>query len=264
MSLQSFAKQTQRYTTENLPTILTIVGVVGTGATAFLTGKASFKAAEILRDAKIEKALSSNDDVVDPPKLTKGEVFKLVWLSYLPAAGAGAVTVSSIVFAHRINTKRAAALVAAYTASERAYSEYKDKVLEKVGKNKEQVVRDEIAQDKTSRTHVNEEHIYVTKGGNTLCIDAYSGRPFRSSMEALKKVQNDLNYKIINGRDCVSLSEFYSEVGLPKTKHSDDVGWNDENLIDLYIPTTMSETDEPALLVDFATSPVPNFYRSHS
>ena len=70
--------QGQRFAKENASTILTAAGVVGTVATAVLTGQASYKAAELIaleRDL-IEEAGEETGLELD---LTKIEKVKVVW-----------------------------------------------------------------------------------------------------------------------------------------------------------------------------------------
>ena len=254
MNLNLITKRVERLIVTNAPVILTGVGVAGTLATAYLTGRASFKAAEILREEKDERIANVQ------PEITKKEIALLVGPQYLPAIGVSAVTIASIIFANRISTKRAMAMAAAYAVSEKTLSEYKDKVKEHFGEGKEQKIRQEIAQDRVTAQAPRE--ILITGSGEVLCHDLYSGRYFRSSMESLKKAQNDLNYQLLND-GYASLTEFYSLIGLTKTKFSDGVGWNSDRQLELVFASTLSEEDQPCLTVDFFTAPSVDYYKSY-
>ncbi len=48
MTFHEFAKRTEKLVADNSPAILTAWGVTGTLTTAYLTGKASFRAADLL------------------------------------------------------------------------------------------------------------------------------------------------------------------------------------------------------------------------
>src|SRR5690349_5429579 len=97
-----------KFTADNSPTILTALGAVGTLTTAYLAGKASFKAAQILDDYDTISIQENR-----PPLDAKDKV-AVVWKLYIPAASTAIVTVTSIILANRIGTRRAAALAAAY------------------------------------------------------------------------------------------------------------------------------------------------------
>lgn len=254
MNLSNITSKTSKIVSDNSPAILTAMGVTGLVATAYLTGKASFKAAEI-----IDKIESVEGTAGDRGSLLK-ERTALVWKLYIPAFGVGSMSVAAIVFANRIGTRRTAAMTAAYAISERAYSEYKDKVVETIGKNKEKKVRDEVAQD---RVHAlpKDQAIIVTNGGDQIFMDAYSGRTFMSTMEDVKQAQNKLNHEVIN-QGYASLSDLYAHLGLSPTKVSDDVGWNSDKLMEMTFHTTFTDDMKSCIVVDFNVAPVRSFFRT--
>lgn len=261
MNLNEIIKQAQKLAIDNSPAILTAIGVTGTLTTAYLTGKASFKAAKILSDMQYTENINRGAGEIRHELSTK-EKAKLIWKLYIPAISTGVITCTAVVFANRIGSRRAAAMAAAFSLSERAFDEYKGKIVETIGKNKERAVHDEIAQDRVTNNPVSKNQVIVTGSGDVLCYDMYTGRYFESSMEKLNKARNDLNYDIIND-GYASLTDFYSKIRLSGTKNSDDVGWRSDRLLELIITTTMSEDNRPCLAMDFAVAPVPNYFRVH-
>jgi len=234
---------------DNSPAILTAVGVTGALTTAYLTGKASFKAALILND---------NDHY---GQADVKEMFQLTWKCYIPAAITAALTISAIIGANRIGTRRAAALAAAYAISERAFEEYKTKIIEKLGPKKEQEARDEIAQDRVDRNPVGSQEIIIAGAGTVLCHEAYTGRYFLSDMETLRKAQNDINAQVLSD-SYASLTDFYDLIGLPHTANSDEVGWNSDKLMDLKFSAVISQDGRsPCISIDFTVHPVRHYYR---
>src|SRR5215475_10887966 len=124
-------KKASTLVTDNATNILTGLGITGVVTTAYFTGKASFKAAEVIRE--IEEA-----EVEGNPKVeTTFDKVKLVWPFYIPAASVGVTTVTSIFLANRVASKKMTALAVASGISERALQEYKAKVIQKFGENKE-------------------------------------------------------------------------------------------------------------------------------
>lgn len=256
MTLIEIAKKAEKLAVDNSPAILTAIGVTGTLTTAFLTGKASFKAAEIIAD---EQYQMDHNQVEVRNELESKEKLVLVWKLYIPAVGTGFLTVVCIIFANHIGTRRAAAVAAAYTISEKAFSEYKEKVVERLGTPKEQKIRDEVAQDRVNKNPGGRD-IVVTGGGEVLCYEAFTGRYFKSDMETLKKAQNDLNYTILND-GYASLSDFYSKIDLPGTSFSEEVGWTSDKLLELNFSTVLSEDGRPCISIDFMTAPVRDYYK---
>lgn len=256
MSFMTAVKKLEKFTMDNSPLILTAIGVTGTITTAILTGKASYKAAYILEDERVAN-LRRGDDA-----LTNREKFELIWKLYIPAAGVGTMTVVSIIGANRIGTRRAAAMAAAYSISERAFDEYREKVVEKLGAKKEREARDEIAQSKVDRDPPGNSKLVVMGSGEVLCKDAWSGRYFTSDMESMKKAQNDTNHEVLTF-GYASLTDFYNRLGLEPTKESDEVGWNSDKPLELYFSTTIADDERPCLVMDFTVSPVRNYFRTH-
>lgn len=252
MIFATLAKKGQAFVTENASTLLTGVGVAGTITTAVLTGRASYKSAYMISHAKHERSLMTED------KMDKVDVIKLVGPQFIPPIGVGGVTIASIIYANRISAKQAAAMAAAYTLSEKTFSDYKEKVVEKLGIKKEEAVRDELAKE---RIDANPPSTLIVVGdGDVLCFDALSGRYFKSSVEKLKRAENEVNADIVTG-DGASLSRFYDEIELPQTVYSDAVGWNLDNRCELQLSTIMTDDGRPCISVDFAGLPKPDYMK---
>lgn len=235
----------EKFTVDNSPQILTAIGVTGTITTAYLTAKATFKAADKIAFEQV--ALDKHDK---SHELSNKEKAKIVWTLYLPPAVAGTATVVCIIGANRIGSRRAAAMAAAYSLSQKGFEEYKEKVIEKLGKNKERAARDEIAQEHVDRNPVGKNEIIVTGGGEVLCYDKYTGRYFVSSMEALRKAENDINFYILNN-DYANLNDFYRLIGLPTVPVGEEVGWTPEFNFEILFSTTISENGKPCIVTDY-------------
>ena len=260
MSLSQVAKKFEKLLTDNSPVLLTSVGVAGTVATAVLTGKASFEAAKIIHDAEytVPPPEKFDGDLMWTPLYFKEKV-ELVWPLYIPPVVVGAGTVSAIVLANRIGTRRAAAMAAAYTISEKAYTEYREKVAEKIGEAKEQEVRDEIAQQRVNANPPNNE-VIIVDNGDVLFLESYTGRYFKSSMETVKKALNDTNYQMYSDM-YASLGDFQQRVGLPRTSLSEEVGWTVEDKIDLEFSATLTEDQRPCIVMSYIVAPIRDYHR---
>jgi hypothetical protein len=258
MTLTGILARTEKLLADNSPQILTALGVAGTVTTAILTGKASFKAAQILNEVNPDHIAVYPDE---PGEYTVKEKVKLTWKLYLPPVAVGALTVASIITASRIGTRRAAAMAAAYAVSERAFSEYKEQVIKKFGEVKEQNVRDSVRQEQMNKNPVSDRQIIIA-GGNVLCYEPYTDRYFDSDMESIKKAQNDLNYRI-NNNWYASLSEFYDLVGLPHTHISDELGWKADKLLDIDFGHALATDGRPCLVINYVVEPIRDYYKVH-
>lgn len=256
ISIGDFTKRVGKLAQDNSPAILTAVGVAGTLSTAFLTGRASFKAADLIRYGEYGSIGNTKHRSFTPK-----EKFKLVWRFYVPAACSAGLTVAAIIFACQIGTRRAAAMAAAYTISEKAFAEYREKVVEKIGENKERQVRDELAQDRVAQNPPSSNQVLLAAGGNVLCHEAFTGRYFRCDIETLRQAQNTINYRVLND-SYASLTDFYNLIGLPSTTMSDDLGWNsDDQMLDLIFSAVMAEDGQPAISMEYRVKPIRNYWK---
>lgn len=253
-------KQLEKLAIDNSPVLLTAIGVVGTIGTAVLTHKAATKA-EQLRQQEYDDRLAVTG-LTGFVKPTKREHFDMTWKLYIPPVVSGALTISAIVGANHIGSKRAAAVAAAYTISEKAYSEYKEKVIERIGENEERKVREDIVRDRVRDNPPNEGNVLMVGSGDHLFLEMYTGRYFRSSMEEVKKAINEVNYQI-NTHGYASVSDFYDLVNLPRTVVSDQMGWNSDKLMDVDFQAVLSEDGQPCVGINFMTGPVRNHDRFH-
>ena len=183
----------------------------------------------------------------------------MCWKYFIPAVGTGAFAITCIIAANRIHTRRAAALASAYSLSQQFFKEYKDKVLEKIGDKKEQEVRDEVAQERVTKTPPG-EIVFVT--GQVLCYDMRTGRYFQSDLESLRKAENDINYEI-NNAYYASLGDFYDLIGLAPTDECNEIGWNSDTKFTIDYSTTMSPDGRPCIAISFLTRPIRGFSRVH-
>lgn len=226
----------------NSTTILTGLGVGGTITTAYLTARATVKAIRVIDHEESTNLVSG--DRVERQK----DRAKLVWKFYIPPVVSGTATIGCILGANRLSNRRAAAVVSAYSVLDTAFSEYKEKVVEQLGDKKEEKIRDEIAQAKVDKQPPTE--VIVTGDGEVLCCELYTMRYFKSDIETLRKAANDINYEMNQGV-CATLSEFYYMIGLPITSISHDVGWDNDQLMDLKFTTTLSPDDKPCLAFEY-------------
>ncbi len=244
MTLANILAKTTKTLKSNLPEILTALGVSGVVTTSYLTAKASFKASEVIRENETAKG-ACNDD-----KERFKERTKLVWKLYIPAGVSGTLTIGCIIASSKANGRRTAAAVTAYSLTERAFSEYREKVVEQIGKGKEQKIRDEVAQDRISKNSQSSQEVIVVGTGHVMCCELFTHRYFRSDMETLRKAQNDVNARVVNDM-YVTLDEFYDIVSLSHTSNSNTLGWDSTRLMELMFSTVLAEGGEPCLAFEY-------------
>jgi hypothetical protein len=220
----------------NSPVILSVMAGLGTLSTAYLTGRASFQAADILRDNKEASTLK--------------ERAKLVWKCYIPAAISATSTIICITGSNRLGARKTIAAQTAFAVSERLYSDYRDKVIEEFGARKDQTIRDTIAAERVKDNPPPARDILVTGPGNVLCCELFTGRYFASDIESLKKAQNELNARLLK-HDYATLDDFYYIIGLSTTQYSGEMGWKSDKLMEMEFSSVLTEDGRPCLTFSY-------------
>lgn len=252
MTFRTTFKTVEKLAVDNAPTLISAFAVTGTLTTAFLTGKATFKAAEIIR--KREAEIELFEDAVKP-EFGKKDKALLVWKEYIPPAAAVVVTVACIVTANSISASRLAGMAAAYKLSEKQYEEYKDKVKEKLGIQDEKRMRDELYQDKVRANPPSDDIQVLATEDEVVFLEAWTGRYFRSKMHLVKAAQNRINASLIT-EQYATLSDFYDDLGLKRTQESSEVGWSLENPMDLDFTSALADGDSrPVIVMEYSNLP---------
>lgn len=234
------------------PEILTGVGITGMVATTVLAVKATPKALMLIEEKKLD---------LDKEELTPVEIVRTTWPCYISPVLMGVTSIACLLGANSVSAKRNAAIMTAYTISETALKEYKDKVVETIGENKEKVIRDAISKEKIEKDPVTNHEIILTNDGDTLCYEPLSGRYFKSDIEKIRKAINEINRRLLFD-SYISLNEFYDEIGLETTKIGDMLGWNiEQSLIEIDFSSHLADGEMPCLVVDFRTAPGYNYNR---
>ena len=90
----------KKFASQNSTQLLTGTAIAGVGATAYLAAKAGARASHHLeyKQSKTEEPLSLEDKI------------RSTWRFFIPTFGSAGLTISAVIFAQRINERRAAAL----------------------------------------------------------------------------------------------------------------------------------------------------------
>lgn len=255
MNLSKFFKDVQMSVRKYQPEILTGMGITGMVTVTIMAVKATPKALDIMAEIK-EDHINDEDR-----KAYSKDILTRVVPVYIPSMVVGCLSIACLIGASSVNFRRNAALATAYTLSESALRDYQEKVVETIGEKKERDIKDAIAKDKVEANPVS-NNIIITGDGDTLCYDLMCKRYFWSTIESLKKIENNLNYRMRN-ENYISLNEFYNEVGLDDVGLGYEFGWNiDRGYIELEFSAQLVDyngKETPCIVVGFANAPDYNY-----
>lgn len=232
--------------TKHSPEILIGLGVAGLLGTTVLAVKETPKVMKLLENKKNE---------LNVEKLSIKDTVKTVWKNYIPCAVLAVTSVACIVGASNISARRNAALAAAYAIGNKAFSNYKEEVINLLGEEKDKEIKEKVADKLLKENPVTNKEVIITDNNEHLCFDEITGRYFKSSQNKIKEAQNIINDRL---RDemWVSLNELYYELGLPNVRVGDDLGWNvDDGYLNIIVSARVAEDGAPCLTLDYGIGP---------
>lgn len=237
ITIPKFFRSVQIVIDKNSTQILTTVAITGTITTALMAGKAVIKANRVLEEYRLENESDSKEE------------FKLVWRYYVPPVLSGLTTIVSIIGINTIHNRRNAALAGLYSMAQTAFAEYKDKVVETIGENKERKVRDAIDADHIANNPPKE--VILTGDGDVLCYDSLSGRHFKSDIETIRQKVNELNRTLLTEM-FIPLNDFYYELGLGSIELGNELGFDlDQGLLEVNFTSQLTTDGKPCLVLNY-------------
>ena len=258
-SIPSFIHNAMVWTSKHSPEILTGLGIAGMITTTVLAVKATPRALQLIEAEKERKNAIPHREEDMVMKLKPLETVKVAWKPYAPAVITGVVSTACLIGASSIHLKRNAALATAYTLSQAALADYREKVIETIGEKKEKAVREKVNEKKLENNPVGQNRVIITGKGDTLCYEHLSGRYFKSDIEKIRKAVNELNRTIVTDM-YVSLNDFYDMFELPHTDMGYELGWNiDSGLIDIDFGSQIAEDGTPCIVVEHLVAPRYNY-----
>lgn len=241
------------FTDRNSPVILTGMGVGGVFATAYMAYKAGPKAHDILQKYHEDKKLIKEGDK-ETKKAVLQETVKELAPVLVPPILMGVATSACIIGGNRISTKRVAVLSAAYSIADSKLKDYQDRMLETLGEQKTQKVREAIAKKDLEEGYTAESQQIVIGDGKVLCKDSHTRRYFQSSAEEIGSAINSLTADVLSDM-YVSLNDFYDKLGLEPIPLGDDLGWNVDDAVGgklpIYFTACLTPDNKPCLVVEY-------------
>lgn len=242
MNLKYIAKSVINWCKANPQIFITGLGVASAIATSITSGKCHVKAVKA-------DELNPSDNLLDFAKRN--------WKCYVPAAISLGVTIFAFGALHGATDKKYQALAAAYSVSQLDLSELRSKMAEQVKVLKEGATE----KDKEVATKKLPDSTMVIFGDEqVLCVDAITGRRFRSTPELLRKYCNNISEDLLNYGAC-PLNDFYSQINLSPVDVGDELGWEGGQSITPQFMPVITDSGSPAIKVAISPAPKPNWFK---
>jgi hypothetical protein len=283
------------------PEILTVVGVAAVVTGTVMACKATLKAKQILEDHQemmnaIDEAKNlhvedyGEDQVKQDKVLTFVNTGKSFALLYGPSVGVMGLGLACLIGSSVILKKRNLAIGAAYALIEKSFNQYRNRVISELGAEKDfhfkygteyETVTEEIT-DETGKKKKVKKQVQVLKNDSGTSMyarifeeqvyDTENGGYTGSSQWSPNGDYNMTNLVLKNGwanenlraKGFLFLNDVYEELGFPKTKAGQMVGWKWQGDGDNYVsfgpevdavlnkmPGYLAYRDGKSILLDF-------------
>lgn len=259
IKVDQMIKTSMRFLEKKSPEIMIGIGIAMSVSAVYSAVRATPKALTIIEEEKRARkreamAMCTETVTYEPVDLTTRDIIGLTWKVYAKSAVMEGLSIAFILRGNHINTRKSAAFAAAYSLSETALNEYKEKVEETIGAKKAKVIEDKVAQDEVKRIPMVPEKVVETGNGEFLFLEPKTGRYFRSSKEFIDKITVKLNSALMNEM-WVPLNDFFDELGLDTCELGRDLGWNvNDGLINMNVVYTSNDDGDPCGILNYYLS----------
>lgn len=255
MSFRSTMSKLGLMIKNNSPEILAGISMVGVATTAVIAHNDTLRAEEII----YEEGINPSD---------WKEVLKATWKCYMSTGLAVATTCGCILGSLKSSTNQKKVYSAAYLSSQAFIREYQKRVIEKLGERKEREVRDEtvkaIANDKAPAANflTDSKEAILTGHGHTLFFNPITGEYFRSDINHIKTIQNEINKYLISGYDSVFDENYIRlSLGLPTIPLGDGRGVDLDHMLEFTFAPELMDTGEVRVVLDYHMWPLTELRR---
>jgi hypothetical protein len=260
LNLHQILTITGKLLKDNAPAILTSVSIVGTVSTAVMAVKATPDALDRIQQAEEKKFEANPEGGPGSSRLTVWETAKATYPCYIPAFAIGVVSITCMLGAQSINMRRQAALLGGLALTEKAFSEYQEKVATTIGEGKAEKIRNEVIEDRMRHHPPTDAEVYIANDTDVLCYDKGSDRYFHSDMETIRSVQNTINQEVLNNMYATQ-TMFFEMLDLKKTDTSDEFGWDTSRMLDIHYGGHINgKTGKPCISIEYRMRPVADFH----
>lgn len=242
------------------PEILVVGGVIGTVVAGVMACKATTKVDAILTKAKQDvegvHRVKNEPELNEMYKKEYGEEYTDATMkkdltvvyaktglelvkTYAPAVAVAAVSITAILAGNNILRQRAVAYAAAFTSVDNSFKEYRERVVERFGKDLDKELRYNIKSQEITETIVNEDGTEETVTTTVQTMNPSSFDEFTRCFDEtctgwcrnaeynyafLVQQQNHVNERL-QSRGYMSMNDVYESLGFQKTGMGQCIGW---------------------------------------
>lgn len=230
-NLTNVMKTISKWSIKHQPEILQAMGFAAGASALVLTATGTIKAVR---------------EIDEKQPATKADTVKIAAKHYIPAAIAAGTSVAFHVGSARTYIKRNIMLTNCCAMAYEKLNKLEEKNVEVLGEKKANQITDAVAMSKDVK-NMDISNAFDTGYGGQLFFDGLTGQLFRSNINHIKDVKNNLNEGIANAiatergdrtkkaGHYPSLWDYLVQMGEKDIDHSNHYGWYDGSMIDFRV-----------------------------
>ena len=259
--ISSILRSGKQFAVKHAPGILMGMGTVGLGPSVILSIKAGPKAVILTEKAEMEKAKRNGpkentvwadnekyETVVFMEELTWKEKLAATYRLYIPPVGIAVFSLLCFWAAHGIDIRRQAVVAGLYSTAEATLQEYQRKVVEMLGEDQANEIRQRIGDDHVAQAQRNLPPPPDDYDLGTQKWFYLYGRRFPCSYNRIKEVQNELNDLMFREMYASEADLFYKLDPTGEWLKPDSIarqsGWTVDNMLVLRVNNPTSPTPD--------------------
>lgn len=225
------------------PKLLFVGGVVGMVGSTVLACRATLKLEEVVEETRLELDKAKSVRETHAEKYSDSDLQKdtaiifvrgglAIGKLYGPAILLGSVSIAALTKSHNLLQERNAALAAAYAAVDKAFNQYRARVIEKHGPEEDDYLRYgseevEVTDEKGQVTTVTRVNSGEMPSMYARFFDQLSSSWSKEPEYNLVFLRCQQNYAndLLRSRGHIFLNEVYDMLGIERTKAGQVVGW---------------------------------------
>lgn len=230
-------------TKKHSPTILFAGGIAGVVTSTVLACRATLKVDEVLKETQDKMRSAKELAESDNPNYSEADYKKDLTYLYVrgsvrlvklygPAFILGVTSIAALAGSHNILSKRNAALTAAYATIESAYAEYRKRVVDELGEEKDREFRFGVEEhtliEETSKGHKKVQVKRAKDVSDYARIFDQTNRnwqPTPEYNEVFLRAQQQYANDRLRSKGHLTLNDVYDALGFERSKAGFVVGW---------------------------------------
>ena len=238
-------KTISKFVKHNSSTILTVLSLAGVVSTVVTASQDTAKAKDVI--------------TVTRPRNRKEEL-RATWKCYIPTAISAGTTMACILGSHYCSTKQKEALASAYSLSQLTLHKYQEKIVDRLGKNKSEALREEVYNE---IAEVRSPSIGVMTGvtkpfdtghGTTLFYLVPANLWFYSDKNFMDAQTNAMNHDVMTEM-YYDGNEIMYRWGLPMDKRNSEWVFTCEDLFEPHYEAQLMDNGQVRVNVDYNLIP---------